>query len=169
MSTQIDTAVATQVFRIYIKASPQAIWDAITKPEWTQQYGYRGRAESRPAARRRYSVPATAGDEAMGMPSGAILEGEVWRPIRRAGSSRRGTRSGARTSRPSSRRASPTTSRRTTTASRGSRSPTRPKARRSTPRTIGFGEARVWQGGGGWPMILSDLKTLLETGESFMR
>jgi uncharacterized protein YndB with AHSA1/START domain len=35
----------TQVYRIYIKASPQAIWDAITKPEWTEKYGYGGRGE----------------------------------------------------------------------------------------------------------------------------
>src|SRR5215204_1768982 len=32
-STMNETAVATQVYRIYIKASPQAIWDAITDPE----------------------------------------------------------------------------------------------------------------------------------------
>ena len=38
MST--DTMTTTQVYRVYIKATPQAIWDAITKPEWTQRYGY---------------------------------------------------------------------------------------------------------------------------------
>jgi uncharacterized protein YndB with AHSA1/START domain len=32
----------TQVYRVYIKATPQAIWDAITKPEWTERYGYTG-------------------------------------------------------------------------------------------------------------------------------
>ena len=32
----------TQVYRIYIKASAQAIWDAITRPEWTERYGYTG-------------------------------------------------------------------------------------------------------------------------------
>ena len=31
-----------QMHRIYIKASPEAIWDAITKPEWTVKYGYAG-------------------------------------------------------------------------------------------------------------------------------
>ena len=25
--------------------SPQAIWDAITKPEWSERYGYGGRVE----------------------------------------------------------------------------------------------------------------------------
>ena len=44
MSTT-ETGVTTQVYRIYIKASPQAIWDAITKPEWTQRFGYGERAE----------------------------------------------------------------------------------------------------------------------------
>lgn len=32
-----------QVYRVYIKCTPQQVWDAITKPEWTQQYGYGGR------------------------------------------------------------------------------------------------------------------------------
>jgi uncharacterized protein YndB with AHSA1/START domain len=35
----------TQVYRVYIKATPQAIWDAITKPEWTERFGYGGRAQ----------------------------------------------------------------------------------------------------------------------------
>ena len=39
------TLSTTQVHRIYIKATPQAIWDAITKPEWTARYGYTGLAE----------------------------------------------------------------------------------------------------------------------------
>jgi uncharacterized protein YndB with AHSA1/START domain len=30
---------------VYIRATPEAIWDAITKPEWTGRYGYGGRAE----------------------------------------------------------------------------------------------------------------------------
>ena len=39
MSTSTET---TQVYRVYIKASAQAIWDAITTPEWTERYGYTG-------------------------------------------------------------------------------------------------------------------------------
>ncbi|MHB1313281.1 MAG: SRPBCC domain-containing protein, partial [Gemmatimonadaceae bacterium] len=35
-----DTGTTTQVYRIFIKATPQAIWDAITRPEWTQRWGY---------------------------------------------------------------------------------------------------------------------------------
>jgi len=35
----------TQVYRVHIRATPQAIWDAITRPEWTDRYGYGGRVE----------------------------------------------------------------------------------------------------------------------------
>ena len=38
-------ATTTQVYRVYIKATPEAIWDAITKPEWSERYGYGGRVE----------------------------------------------------------------------------------------------------------------------------
>jgi uncharacterized protein YndB with AHSA1/START domain len=38
MSTM--TAQATQVYQLYIRATPEAIWDAITKPEFTQKYYY---------------------------------------------------------------------------------------------------------------------------------
>ncbi len=45
MTTNTETGVGTQVYRVYIKATPEAIWDAITKPEWTRKYGYGGDAE----------------------------------------------------------------------------------------------------------------------------
>src|SRR6266487_1474814 len=45
MTTRTETTRNVQVYRVYIKATPQAIWDAITKPEWTDRYGYGGRAE----------------------------------------------------------------------------------------------------------------------------
>lgn len=36
------TDTVTQVYRVYIKATPEKIWDAITKPEWSRKYGYSG-------------------------------------------------------------------------------------------------------------------------------
>jgi uncharacterized protein YndB with AHSA1/START domain len=45
MTTMAASTATTQVYRVYIKATPQAIWDAITQPEWTDRYGYGGRAE----------------------------------------------------------------------------------------------------------------------------
>jgi uncharacterized protein YndB with AHSA1/START domain len=35
--TEIQT---TQVYQVFIKATPEAIWDAITKPEFTEKYFY---------------------------------------------------------------------------------------------------------------------------------
>ena len=40
MTMATETGVTTQVNRIYIKTTAQAVWDAITKPEWTRRYGY---------------------------------------------------------------------------------------------------------------------------------
>ena len=43
--TTNESVTTTQVFRVFIKATPQAIWDAITKPEWAERYGYASRVE----------------------------------------------------------------------------------------------------------------------------
>jgi uncharacterized protein YndB with AHSA1/START domain len=76
MTTTAATTATTQVYRVYIKATPEAIWDAITKPEWTQRYGYGGRGEYelRPGgAYRGYSTEAM---RTMGAPDLAV-DGEV--------------------------------------------------------------------------------------------
>jgi uncharacterized protein YndB with AHSA1/START domain len=44
MTTKTATAT-TQMYAVYIKATPQAIWDAITQPDWTEQYLYGSRSE----------------------------------------------------------------------------------------------------------------------------
>ena len=49
MST--TTALATQVYSIVIKATPEQVWDAITKPEFTQQYFHGVRVELRDGRR----------------------------------------------------------------------------------------------------------------------
>ncbi len=41
MTTQATRQGTVQVFRVSIAASAQAIWDAITTPEWNERYGYR--------------------------------------------------------------------------------------------------------------------------------
>jgi uncharacterized protein YndB with AHSA1/START domain len=78
MSTATASTVTTQVYRVYIKATPQAIWDAITTPEWTERYGYGGRAQYEPELRpgatyRGLTSPAM---RAVGAPEVAI-DGEV--------------------------------------------------------------------------------------------
>jgi uncharacterized protein YndB with AHSA1/START domain len=40
------TQTATQIYQVFIKASPEAIWEAITKPEFTAQYFYGARIEN---------------------------------------------------------------------------------------------------------------------------
>jgi len=71
-----DTGKTTQVYRIFIKATPQAIWDAITKPEWTQRWGYglRDEYDLRPGGK--YRGHANDGMIAAGV-SGVIVDGEV--------------------------------------------------------------------------------------------
>jgi uncharacterized protein YndB with AHSA1/START domain len=44
MTTMTETTT-TQVYRVYIRTTPEAVWDAITKPEWTERYGYQGVAD----------------------------------------------------------------------------------------------------------------------------
>ena len=39
-------AQATQVYQVFIKATPEAIWDAITRPEFTARYFYGARIEN---------------------------------------------------------------------------------------------------------------------------
>ena len=52
MST-MTTTQGTQVYSIFINARPEQVWDAITKPEFTERYFYGVRIEVRDG--RRYS------------------------------------------------------------------------------------------------------------------
>ena len=76
------TLTTTQVHRVYINATPEAIWDAITRPEWTQRYGYTGLVDYDLRPGGHYKVRPTpefrAGAEARGnqLPK-VIIEGEV--------------------------------------------------------------------------------------------
>ena len=75
----MSTATAigtTQVYRVYIKASPQAIWDAITKPEWTERYGYGGKADFDLRPGGAYTGYTTEGMHAAGAPEIGV-DGEV--------------------------------------------------------------------------------------------
>jgi len=71
-----ETSTTTQIYRIFIKATPQAIWDAITTPEWTQRFGYglRDEYELRPGGK--YRGQPNDGMIAMGM-TGTVVDGEV--------------------------------------------------------------------------------------------
>ena len=75
-TTTPATTTTTQVYRVYIRATPQAIWDAITKPEWTDRYGYGGRAEFDLRPGGAYRHPTTEAMRAMGAGDLAV-DGEV--------------------------------------------------------------------------------------------
>jgi uncharacterized protein YndB with AHSA1/START domain len=70
MTTMIETT--TQVYQLFIKATPEQIWDAITKPEFTEKYFYGSRADYdlRPGGEYR----SVAGDGASVLTDGKVLE-----------------------------------------------------------------------------------------------
>jgi uncharacterized protein YndB with AHSA1/START domain len=71
------TNVATvQVYRVWIKATPQAIWDAITKPEWTDRYGYTGLVDYDLRPGGAFRMVAGEGMEKAGF-TGTMVDGEV--------------------------------------------------------------------------------------------
>lgn len=77
MASATGTGVTTtQVYEIYIRATPDAIWQAITSPEWTKRYGYKGaiQMDLRPGGS--YRALANEGMRAMGMPE-VVIDGVV--------------------------------------------------------------------------------------------
>ena len=78
MSTGSKAGVetTTQVYEVYIKTSPQAIWDAITSPEWTVKYAYRGAVEYELRPGGAYRAHASPEMRAFGLPD-VVVDGEV--------------------------------------------------------------------------------------------
>ena len=164
MSTTTETAVTTQVYRVYINATPDAIWEAITSPEWTAKYGYHAIAEYDLKPGGKYRAVATPEMQAMGM-SEILLDGEVieadpprklvqtWHALWDEGVAGE----------------SPTRVTWDIEADDGG------ITRLTVTHELEGApihaeqvstEAKLREGGGGWSWILSDLKTLLETGKS---
>jgi uncharacterized protein YndB with AHSA1/START domain len=46
MTTMAEINLTTQVYQVFIKATPDQIWEAITKPEFTEKYFYGQRIEN---------------------------------------------------------------------------------------------------------------------------
>ena len=74
------TATATQVYQLFIKATPEQIWDAITKPEFTQQYFYGSVLDStfEPGA----SFDGWSADRSQHYVDGEVLEADPPRLLR---------------------------------------------------------------------------------------
>jgi uncharacterized protein YndB with AHSA1/START domain len=77
MTSAAPAATTTQVYRVWIKATPEAIWNAITKPEWTDRYGYGGTAEYDLRPGRPYVVRPGEAMRAFPNVPDEIVDGEV--------------------------------------------------------------------------------------------
>ena len=164
-TTETGPAVTTQMYRVYIAASPEKIWEAITSPEWNGRYGYHMAAEYELEVGGGYTVAAAPEMREMGMPE-VILEGEVLEcdPPNRLVQTWHPHFTPEQTAEPAT----------TLTYE------IHPESDKLTRLTIihdtegapevlsmitGAGGA-IAEGGGGWAWVLSDLKTLLERGDA---
>jgi uncharacterized protein YndB with AHSA1/START domain len=170
--TERDVAT-TQVHRVYIKAAPERIWQAITDPEWNARYGYAAPAEYELQAGGTYRAFAS---ESMKQASAAmgwelpevVVDGEVLEvePPRRLVQTWRMAMDPTAKAEGFSRLTweiegpgQDGVCRLTVTHELAGM----PSLYAMTSGDNEFGA----MGGGGWPWILSDLKSLLETGEAF--
>ena len=163
MSTTTSTATTTQVHRVWIKATPEAVWDAITKPEFNDRYGYGGIPDwgddPQPGP---YVKTAGTGMQAAGV-TGPIVDGEIvevdpprrfaltWRMLMDEGLKAEGFTRLSYDIEPLEAGVTRLT---------------------VTHELDGAPNLALWVNGafehtgagGGWPWVLSDLKSLLETG-----
>lgn len=83
---------STQVFRIYIHATPERVWEAITSPEFSRQYGYGGDVEFDLKPGGTFRHHASEDMKGVGMPdvvvTGRVLESDpprrlvqTWDPV----------------------------------------------------------------------------------------
>lgn len=165
--TTMTEAKTIQVYRVYIRATPDAIWTAITDPDWTDRYGYGGRAqyELRPGGS--FRLLASEGMRAQGVPEVAV-DGEVieadaprklvqtWRLAMEASLAAEGFTRLTYEIEP---------------LEGGVTKLTITHDLTDTPVHAGLvaGEMEDTGAGGGWAWVLSGLKTVLETGGSLGR
>jgi uncharacterized protein YndB with AHSA1/START domain len=77
MATTSETVKTLQVYKLYIKATPQAIWDALTRPEWTVRYGYAPLVDYEMRAGGRFRAYPNEGMKAFPNVPDVIIDGEV--------------------------------------------------------------------------------------------
>jgi uncharacterized protein YndB with AHSA1/START domain len=164
--------LTTQVYRVWIKASPEKIWAAITDPAWNARYGYAapGYFELKPGGS--YHSTANEGMKEYGRQTGipvpdTIVDGEVVEadPPRRLVQTWRMLMDPTTAAEPfttltyeiEDAKMTPGVCKLTVTHQLTG-------APATAAMVAGTDDAGA---GGGWAWILSDLKTLLETGKTF--
>jgi uncharacterized protein YndB with AHSA1/START domain len=166
MTTMTETNVTTQVYRVYIKATPQAIWDAITQPEWTERFGYGGRSEYELRPGGAYRGYTSEEMRAHGAPDLAV-DGEVIEadPPRKLVQTFRMLMDADMAAEGFTRLTYEISER-----DGGLSRLTVVHELQGAPRlaTLMAGEMEDQGAGGGWSFILSGLKTVLETGDSLV-
>lgn len=157
------TATTTQVHRVYIKATPTAIWEAITSPEWTARYGYQGPVDYDLRPGGAFRAFATPQMREFGMPE-VVVDGEVVEsdPPNRLVQTYRflfndDTEAEGFTTLTWEIEVENDSLTRLTVTHDLTDAPIHAAM-------VAGGESKLVEGGGGWPWILSDLKTLLESG-----
>lgn len=156
----------TQMFRVFIKATPEAIWEAITSPDWNARYGYKSVSEYELHAGGSYKSFATAEMRTFGMPE-VVIDGHVVEadPPKKLVHTFHAYFSEEMTAEPGiivTYTIEPEDNgglTRLTVVTDMNNSP-------MTQAIVSGGDAKLTDGGGGYPFILSDLKSLLETGKS---
>jgi uncharacterized protein YndB with AHSA1/START domain len=163
MMYMADKSATVQVYKVYIKAKPQAIWDAITKPEWSQRYAYGGRVSYDLKRGGKYHHEATAEMRSIGLPEQVIV-GEVVEsdPPRKLVQTWHPLFTPEMIAEPHTRLTYEIKE-----YKGGVCALTITHDVTGAPQVGGMvqGGGDPDQGGGGWPWILSDLKSLLESGE----
>jgi len=158
-ATGVET---TQVYCVYIKATPEAIWEAITSPEWTNRYGYGGDVDYDLRTGGAFRVHASEEFLAAGAPP-VVVDGEVvecdpprrlvqtWRMLMDPGLAAEGFTRLTYEIEP---------------AEHGGTRLTMTHDLDGAPGLAAMvgGELEDTGAGGGWAFVLSDLKSLLETG-----
>jgi uncharacterized protein YndB with AHSA1/START domain len=161
VSSMTETGVATQVHRVYIKASHEAIWDAIVDPAQTVRYGYRCPVEYDLRPGGAYRVLASKAMAEMGSPD-VIIEGEVLE----ADAPQRLVQTWHALFRAETAADAPTRVTWEIEDENGASRLTLTHELGGAPNTAPLVAGAMPNAGGGWPWMLSDMKTLLETGAS---
>jgi uncharacterized protein YndB with AHSA1/START domain len=162
MTAMAETSTTTRVFQVYIKAPPERIWDAITQSEWTQRYGYGGEVEIELRPGGAFKAFASEAMKAHGGPD-VVVDGEVLE----ADPPRRLVQTWHPVWDPETAAEPPT--RLTYEIEPGPGDVTRLTVVHEladAPLVAAMVTGQVEGAGGGWAYVLSDIKTLLETGSA---